>query len=59
MADPRNPEAKEAALQYLVWALEELEKAGDKSAAKHARRAIDALREAHPFPVLKRQQAHD
>jgi hypothetical protein len=52
--DSPNPEA---ALQYLVWALEEIEKSGNKSAAHHARRAIDALRKAKPQPGLKQQRA--
>jgi len=34
----------DAALQYLIWALEEIEKSGNTKAAQHARRAIDALR---------------
>ena len=38
--------AHEAAMQYLVWALEEIEKTGSKEAAEHAGRAVDALREA-------------
>jgi hypothetical protein len=46
----RNADA-EVALQYLVWALEHIEKAGDKDAARHARMALDALREAMTDPV--------
>lgn len=42
MGSARNPYT-EAALQYLIWAVEELEKAGDDKAARHARSAIDAL----------------
>ena len=39
----RNANA-EAALQYLVWALEDIEKAGNQKAAQHARLAVKALR---------------
>jgi hypothetical protein len=39
----RNPDA-EAANQYLVWALEEIEKVGNQKAARHARAAMAALR---------------
>jgi hypothetical protein len=39
----RNPDA-EAASQYLVWALEVIERAGNKQAADHARLALEALR---------------
>jgi hypothetical protein len=39
----RNPDA-EAAMQYLTWALEEMEKAGSQTAARHTRAAIAALR---------------
>jgi hypothetical protein len=38
----------EAALQYLIWALEHIEKVGNAKAARNARLAIEALREAHP-----------
>ena len=31
-------------MQYLIWALEEIEKAGNPDAARHARLALDALR---------------
>ncbi|MBR1236615.1 hypothetical protein [Bradyrhizobium sp. AUGA SZCCT0182] len=41
----RNADA-EAALQYLVWALEHIEKLGDKETARHTRRALEALRES-------------
>ena len=33
------------AVQYLVWALEYIEKTGDLTAAHHARLALEALRE--------------
>jgi hypothetical protein len=39
----RIPEA-EAAMQYLVWALEEIEKYGHQKAARHARMALEELR---------------
>jgi hypothetical protein len=35
----------QAAMQYLIWALENIEKAGNQKAAKHARIALEALRE--------------
>ena len=34
----------EIAMQYLIWALEFMEKAGNRNAAKHARIALAALR---------------
>ena len=39
----RNP-APEAALQYLTWALEEIEKFDNWKAAHHTRIALDELR---------------
>lgn len=39
----RNPDA-EAAVQYLTWALELIEKCGAPSAAHHARLALQELR---------------
>jgi hypothetical protein len=44
----RNPDA-EAAMQYLTWALEEIEKAGNQKAARHTRAAITALRKGIPL----------
>jgi hypothetical protein len=41
MTAHRNPDA---AVQYLVWALEEIEKFGHTKAALHARIALDELR---------------
>jgi hypothetical protein len=38
----RNANA-EAATQYLIWALEHIEKAGNQKAAHHARMALVAL----------------
>ncbi|MBR0698115.1 hypothetical protein [Bradyrhizobium lablabi] len=38
----------ETAVQYLVWALEEIEKAGNHEAARHARIALQALRNSAP-----------
>ena len=43
----------QAAVQYLTWALEEIEKAGNKKAAQHARSALDAMREANPPANLR------
>jgi hypothetical protein len=38
-------DAAEIAKQYLLWALEMIETAGNKIAAEHARKALEALRE--------------
>jgi hypothetical protein len=38
----------EVAVQYLVWALEEIEKIDRRKAAGHVRRALDELRRASP-----------
>jgi hypothetical protein len=38
----------EAASQYLIWALEEIEKIGNQKAAHHARLALAALRSSLP-----------
>jgi len=46
MSGDRNP-AAEAAAQYLVWALEEITRAGSEEAAHHARLAIKALQIGH------------
>ena len=43
----RNPDAG-AAMQYLAWALEEIEKAGSQKAACHTRAAMAALRKDIP-----------
>jgi hypothetical protein len=45
MTVPRYSDA-EAAMQYLMWALEYIEKAGNQKAAQHIRIALEALREA-------------
>ena len=39
-----NPHAQ-AALQYLIWALEEIEKAGNEEAALYVRKALGVLRQ--------------
>ena len=39
-----DPDAA-TAMQYLVWALEYIEKTGDLKAVQHARLALEALRE--------------
>jgi hypothetical protein len=41
----RNADAQ-AAVQYLIWALEEIEKQGNQKAACHTRLALAALRES-------------
>ena len=43
MNDRRNDDAL-TARQYLIWALEEIEKIGNLKAARHARIALEALR---------------
>lgn len=40
----RQDDSIKAALQYLTWALEEIEKTGDREAARHVRIAFEALR---------------
>ena len=41
----RHSASAQAAMQYLTWALENIEKTGNQKAARHARLALDALRE--------------
>jgi hypothetical protein len=53
MTRPTNPDHNKAAMQYLIWALEEIEKAGNQKAAQHARNALDALRQGSPPTNLK------
>jgi hypothetical protein len=48
----RNPHA-EAAVQYLVWALEEIEKSGHQKAAHHARLALKELRAINARQLTK------
>jgi hypothetical protein len=38
----------QTALQYLIWALEQIEKTGNQKAVRHARLAIEALRQNGP-----------
>jgi hypothetical protein len=45
----RNPDA-EAAIQYLTWALEMIEKVGSGKAASHTRAAIAALQKGSSKP---------
>jgi hypothetical protein len=48
-----DPNAKhDAAIQYLVWAIDEIEKSGDQRAARHARAALKSLQET-PSRVRK------
>jgi hypothetical protein len=42
--DPHSSHA-EAAMQHLIWALEEIEKADNEEAAQHTRKALGALRQ--------------
>ena len=53
MTRPFNPR-NETAMQYLVWALEEIEKTGDETAARHVLDALDTLREASLTDNLER-----
>jgi hypothetical protein len=43
----------EAAVQYLTWALEEIEKCGHSKAALHARDALSELRGVHTVPPYR------
>jgi hypothetical protein len=43
MTGHRNANA-ETAMQYLAWALEDIEKTGNQKAAHHVRIALNALR---------------
>jgi hypothetical protein len=45
MTGSRNASNVQAAMQYLIWALEDIEKTGNHKAAKHARIALEALRQ--------------
>ena len=44
MIEPPNADAQ-TAMQYLIWALEFIERTGNRKAASHARIALEALRE--------------
>jgi hypothetical protein len=44
-------QASQAALQYLMWALEHVERAGNRKAADHARLAMKALKQ-NPAPKI-------
>jgi len=44
MTDQRGEDAQ-AAMQYLIWALERIEVMGNHKAAHHARIALEALRQ--------------
>ena len=46
----------QAALQYLIWALEDIEKAGNQKAAKHARIALKALRDGSSHRITRRSR---
>lgn len=50
MSFARNA-STEAAVQYLTWALEQIEEAGNQEAARHARLALEALREGTRRPI--------
>jgi hypothetical protein len=45
----------DAAVQLLIWALEEIEKAGNEKARQHARAALEALRQAADQPNSKKK----
>ena len=40
----------QTAMQYLLWALEFIEKTGNEKAARHARMTLKALREGNADP---------
>ena len=48
----------QAALQYLIWALEDIEKAGNQKAAKHARIALKALRDGSSHGSADKTDEH-
>ena len=50
MTNRSDPDAA-TAMQYLVWALEYIEKTGDLKALHHARLALKALRERARSPA--------
>jgi len=52
MTGSPNPHVQ-AAMQHLIWALEEIEKTGSKKAAQHVRSALDALRQGIPPTIFK------
>ena len=41
----RDSAHHDAAIQYLAWAVEEIEKSGNEEAARHARAALKVLQE--------------
>jgi hypothetical protein len=45
------------AMQYLTWALEFIEKTGDRSAAHHTRLALEALSKRLPRPTTTGEHA--
>jgi len=44
----RRSNAEVAAMQYLTWALEDIERIGNQKAALYTRRALEALRKTTP-----------
>ncbi|MBR0785915.1 hypothetical protein [Bradyrhizobium iriomotense] len=46
MATTNQNADAETAMQYLIWALEALEKAGNQEAVHHARIALEVLRKS-------------
>jgi hypothetical protein len=44
----RNTAHHDTAIQYLAWAVEEIEKSGNEEAARHARAALKCLKKARP-----------
>jgi len=49
----RDSAHHDAAIQYLAWAVEEIEKSGNEEAARHARAALKALEEG--YAVVQRR----
>ena len=58
MSSRRNANV-ETAVQYLTWALEEIEKSGNREAARHARIAMKALSEGARAIKLQDERGRD
>jgi hypothetical protein len=48
MSDDRDYAHRDAAIQYLAWAVEEIEKSGNEVAARQARAALKSLEKTTP-----------
>jgi hypothetical protein len=55
MTDEPDHFNSDTAIQYLTWAIEQIEKGGDAEAARHARAAVKRLKAVQrPRPPLSR-----